>query len=63
MPTLVIGGEEDFITPPVHSKEMADAIPGAELVIIPKAAHETYSDQPEKMLGALREFNLKHFEA
>ncbi len=62
VPTLVIGGEEDFITPPVHSKEMAEAIPGAELVILPEAAHETYADQPKLMMGALRTFILKHFE-
>ena len=63
IPVLVLAGEEDFITPPVHAREIAEAVPGAELMVIPEAAHETYSDQPEKMLGALREFILKNFEA
>ncbi len=60
VPTLVIVGEEDFVTPTVHSREIASAIPGAELVIIPGASHETYADKPEEYFGALRSFILRN---
>ena len=63
VPVLVIAGKEDFITPPVHSEEIAAAVPGAELVVLPEAAHSTFTDQPEKMLGTLREFFKKNFAA
>ncbi len=39
VPTLVIVGEEDEITPVASSKFLHDAIAGSELHIIPKAAH------------------------
>ena len=54
--TLVIAGKEDFITPPVHSEEIANALPDAELVILEEAAHETYEDQPEAYYAAVRKY-------
>lgn len=39
VPTLVIVGEEDTITPPSDAERMARAIPNAKLFRIPRAAH------------------------
>jgi pimeloyl-ACP methyl ester carboxylesterase len=39
VPTLVIVGEEDVITPPAEVQALADAIPGARLEVIPEAGH------------------------
>ena len=39
VPTLVIVGEEDPITPPKDAERMANAIPNAKLVKIARAAH------------------------
>jgi pimeloyl-ACP methyl ester carboxylesterase len=39
VPTLVVVGEEDPITPPADSERMAAAIAGARLVRVPGAAH------------------------
>ncbi len=39
VPTLVIVGGQDILTPRADSEELADRIPGAELVVISGAAH------------------------
>src|SRR4051812_42572540 len=38
-PTLVLVGSQDILTPVGDSEELADRIPGAELVVVPGAAH------------------------
>ena len=38
-PTLIISGSEDKIVPAENSRILADRIPGAELVVLPKAGH------------------------
>jgi 3-oxoadipate enol-lactonase len=39
VPTLVIVGNQDILTPRGDSEELADRIPGAELIVISGAAH------------------------
>jgi len=39
VPTLVLGGEEDIMTPPENSRILADNIPGAQLRLFEDAAH------------------------
>ena len=39
VPTLVIVGNQDILTPRGDSEELAELIPGAELVVISGAAH------------------------
>jgi 3-oxoadipate enol-lactonase len=39
LPTLVIGGTADVLTPPPESRRMAELIPGAELVLVPRVGH------------------------
>jgi len=46
-PTLVIGAEQDQSTPPEKSREIALRIPGAELVVVPDAAHIANVEQPD----------------
>jgi 3-oxoadipate enol-lactonase len=47
VPTVVIVGENDTITPPADAERMAKAIPNARLVRIPDAAHLSNYEQPE----------------
>jgi proline iminopeptidase len=46
VPTLVLHGERDFIPIDV-AREVAGAIPGARLVVVPGAGHFTYAEQPD----------------
>lgn len=39
VPTLVVTGADDIVIPPSESTDMAEAIPNAELVVIPHAGH------------------------
>lgn len=47
MPALVIVGDQDAGTPPAMAREIAQAIPGARLEIIPGAAHLSNIEQAE----------------
>jgi YbgC/YbaW family acyl-CoA thioester hydrolase len=56
LPTLVIVGEDDSVTPPESARRMAAAIPGARLVILPGAGHVPPVEQPAAVTATLREF-------
>mgnify|MGYP006267483793 CR=1 FL=1 len=56
MPTLVICGAEDVMTPPSDSEAIARTIPGAKLVILPRAGHMANMEQPTAFNAALEEF-------
>jgi len=47
VPTLVVVGEDDVITPPELARRMASAIPLAELRIVPEAGHLPNLERPE----------------
>jgi len=56
VPTLVLVGEEDTITPPDAAKEMASGIRGARLVTIPAAGHLANLEVPEAFNASLLDF-------
>jgi pimeloyl-ACP methyl ester carboxylesterase len=53
VPTLVLVGDRDALTPPDRSEEMAAAIPDARLVIVPNCGHASTLEQPEAVNAAL----------
>ncbi|RZJ29267.1 MAG: alpha/beta fold hydrolase [Brevundimonas sp.] len=53
VPTLVLVGDKDALTPPEMAREMAEAIPDAELVIVPDAGHVSTLEQPAAVNAAL----------
>ena len=55
-PALVVVGEEDQITPPQVAKEIADALPGARLEVVPKAGHLANLERPEVFNRLLTDF-------
>ena len=52
-PTLVLVGDSDTLTPPDLSREIAQAIPGAKLVIISDCGHLSAIEQPDAVNAAL----------
>lgn len=56
VPTLVIVGEHDAITPPEFAIRMADRIPNARLVIIPGAGHLSNLEAPDAFNRAVSAF-------
>ena len=55
-PTLVLGGEDDLMTPPKLTRELAAAVPGARAVVVPEAAHMLAQEQPERFFAELESF-------
>ena len=53
VPTLVVATAEDGLIPPEHSRRLADAIPGAELVEVP-AGHDVATEARDEWLAAIR---------
>ena len=56
VPTLIVVGDEDTVTPPALSEEMHHAIGGSQLVRIPRAGHLSNLEQPELFNAALAAF-------
>jgi 3-oxoadipate enol-lactonase len=45
--TLVLVGEHDYATPPSMAEDLANAIPGAKLAVLPDLRHMSLIEQPE----------------
>lgn len=56
VPTLVLVGREDRITPPALSEALAGLVPGASVVSIDKAGHLSNLEQPDAFNAALDSF-------
>lgn len=58
VPTLIMVGRDDAVTPPSASQAMKEKIPGAELHLIPDAGHLSNLENPEEFTTHL--FNFLH---
>ncbi len=56
VPTLIVVGDQDGITPPADAEAMAAAIPNATLVTIAGANHLSNLDKPDEFNRALIDF-------
>jgi pimeloyl-ACP methyl ester carboxylesterase len=54
VPTVVVCGRQDILTPPHLHGEMADRVPGARLVIVEDAGHLAPLEQPHAVTAVLR---------
>jgi pimeloyl-ACP methyl ester carboxylesterase len=55
-PTLVIAGQQDFLKPPDCQKQLVSGIPGARLLLVDGAGHNSHTEQPDVVIPAIRDF-------
>lgn len=55
-PVLVLHGTDDGVSPVDNAEDLADAIPGAELVWLEGVGHSPNVEAPERFNGAIRDF-------
>jgi pimeloyl-ACP methyl ester carboxylesterase len=58
VPTLILCGRDDTLTPPNLAEEMASLVPQARLVIVEWCGHLSTLERPEQVNDALREWLL-----
>jgi pimeloyl-ACP methyl ester carboxylesterase len=61
VPTLVLFGTEDRLTPPELGRHYRELLPSCHFVIVYDAAHALYDDRPEAFAAILADF-LEHRE-
>jgi pimeloyl-ACP methyl ester carboxylesterase len=59
VPTLIVCGAEDTLTPVAEAEALQRGIAGSRLVVIPRAGHLANLEQPEAVNQALSEFLAK----
>lgn len=62
VPTLILVGKYDHITPPVNAEKMHAAMPHSELHIIDAAAHECFCDRPDYVFPCVADFVKRNFK-
>jgi 3-oxoadipate enol-lactonase len=63
VPTHVVVGEDDLLTPPSLARSMAERIAGARLTIIKSAGHLPNIERPRDFTAAVLPFLLEHRDA
>jgi pimeloyl-ACP methyl ester carboxylesterase len=56
VPTLVLCGRQDVLTPPAFHQEMADAIHGATLIVVEDCGHLAPLERPAAVTAAMRQW-------
>lgn len=60
VPTLIVVGRHDWITPVAASEEIAAGIPHAELVIFENSGHSPQLEENERFVQVVRDFLARH---
>tara|TARA_B100001989_G_scaffold56731_1_gene37574 strand:+ start:1942 stop:2754 length:813 start_codon:yes stop_codon:yes gene_type:complete len=55
-PALLLLGEDDRMTPPKGTKELAEALPNSETIILEGAGHMMMTEQPDQTIEILSNF-------
>ena len=55
VPTAIVVGDKDWLTPPEHSRAIAEALPKAQLIEIPDTSHLIQLERPDAVNKALRD--------
>jgi 3-oxoadipate enol-lactonase len=60
VPVRVVAGSADPVCPPDACREMAAAVPGADVVVVPDASHIASAEQPEAFRRAVTDHLGRH---
>ncbi len=60
LPTLLIVGEDDKLTPLKYARQLHDSIPGSKLVVISQAGHMVMLEKPAEVSQIIAEFVEKY---
>lgn len=60
VPTLVVVGRHDWITPVAASEELAEGIPAAELVVFEASGHSPNLEENERFTEVVADFLARH---
>jgi pimeloyl-ACP methyl ester carboxylesterase len=60
VPTTVVGGELDRLTPPVHSRHLVEALPDATYVELPGVGHMAPLESSAEINGLIRDLVAAH---
>jgi pimeloyl-ACP methyl ester carboxylesterase len=55
VPTSIIVGDKDWLTPPDHSRAIAGVVPSARLEVVPGTSHLVQMERPDVVNEALRD--------
>jgi pimeloyl-ACP methyl ester carboxylesterase len=55
VPTLVVVGDADRLTPPAHALLFEEAVPGAQLRVLPGIGHQVMQEDPEALARLIDE--------
>jgi non-heme chloroperoxidase len=53
VPARVLVGTRDLLTPPRLARQLADGIPGSELIVLPGAGHMLPLERPDEIVAAI----------
>ncbi|HEV3132283.1 MAG TPA: alpha/beta hydrolase [Acidimicrobiales bacterium] len=54
LPVAVVHGEWDVVVPPRAAVSLARSIPGADLILLPRAGHFVVRDDPDSLVDVIR---------
>lgn len=59
LPTLILVGEKDFMTPPKYAVYLQEQIPSSSLEIVPEAGHLVPFEKPKELASLIKKFVRK----
>jgi pimeloyl-ACP methyl ester carboxylesterase len=59
LPTLVVVGSRDLLTPPRHARAIADGILGASLVVLPGTGHMVMLERADELNSLISQFSAE----
>ncbi len=59
LPTLVVVGSRDLLTPARRARFMASRIPGARLEVLPGCGHLVMLERPDELDALIEEFSAE----